>query len=921
MPAEPRRNSRKLTSEEDIELKRARGEISCAECRRLKLKCDKKLPCGSCVRRGCTTICPNGSLSAGQGTRFVLADTEQLHRKISEMSERIRQLEDALAIFQAGISNERHPLLRDELLSIKFGPEVRRTIDEENSRNAQSQTIDALGTLTVGVNGETKFIGRSGGTETLLMASDIQFEDEDLEVPCLEQELASLSLASPFGGTFQDMDVVLDKLERNLPPHPRAWALCEAYLEHFTFWFRPIKRDELIDEILTPIYRSINDPDKRSYFPSMPGDGERCPHRLAVLFFILAVGALVDLTLPACNVEAEKYFQFGKAALSLRSIFDSPEIETVQAVSIMAAYQSACSQRYTNDSAWAIISLSVKLAQGLGLHRDSSQWKLDTKIVNRRRNLFWEIVMFEALHCYSLGRPSTLSPHHIDCELAPDEEETIGEDGQRVPGFWAWKHRFASTIFMDMLDKLLRAKPPTYEVVLEMDRKIRQAELPKVKLYLTPDEDGYANPGACMRSYIMSQMRSICMLAIHRTFFAQALLDNRTNPLRSPYSPSFLSANRCACILVRSFLHHFERRPDLCGRFWTIWTHAFTAAMILAATVKWCPNATMAPSSLVELDLAIELFKKGAVSSPRARMALPHLIRLRDKAVKEYQDFRARRTSPNALDIQLKIGPEDDGGDKLAMFGGQTRVVSSKLLTRKRRQPSLKTTPTSNSSRNASVTSTENSHSAETSNSSTAPTRKSTLSSVEHFDDSPSPSASGSSPGDIPENLVDAFNEVHPTLVEYLSFFPSQVAMVDTSQPLVDPTSTAQAQGNASSSRNMPPNTTQPFSFPTQALMPQQMGSAYQPTNLPYPMTNSNPLGQTSAPMEVTATTVAGLTDLQGFPDDLMDEQWMDLMRDTGLFEGHPSLGFNPTPASIPNGVNQNVPYSHPQSHTVPMFL
>jgi hypothetical protein len=36
------------------------GELSCAECRRLKLKCDKKVPCGSCVRRGCESICPCG---------------------------------------------------------------------------------------------------------------------------------------------------------------------------------------------------------------------------------------------------------------------------------------------------------------------------------------------------------------------------------------------------------------------------------------------------------------------------------------------------------------------------------------------------------------------------------------------------------------------------------------------------------------------------------------------------------------------------------------------------------------------------------------------------------------------------------------------------------------------------------------------
>ncbi len=98
-------------------------------------------------------------------SRFILADTEQLHRKISEMSERIRQLEDALAIFQAGISHERHPLLRDELLSVKFGPEVRRTVDEETQRDLNASCIGAMGTLTIGEHGESKYFGRSAGSE------------------------------------------------------------------------------------------------------------------------------------------------------------------------------------------------------------------------------------------------------------------------------------------------------------------------------------------------------------------------------------------------------------------------------------------------------------------------------------------------------------------------------------------------------------------------------------------------------------------------------------------------------------------------------------------------------------------------------------------------------------------------------------
>lgn len=161
----------------------------------------------------------------------------------------------------------------------------------------------------------------------------------------------------------------MDKLESYLPSHPRAWALCETYLEQFSWWFRPIKRDELINEILIPIYRKVSDPLKSAYHRKAEADAGRCPHLLATLFMILAVGAIVDLTLPPCSVEAETYYRLGRAALSLRSVFDSPELETVQAVSLMAAYHSLCSSRYTLESAWSIMSLASKLGQAV---RDGS---------------------------------------------------------------------------------------------------------------------------------------------------------------------------------------------------------------------------------------------------------------------------------------------------------------------------------------------------------------------------------------------------------------------------------------------------------------------------------------------------------------------------------------------------------------------
>ncbi|EED78792.1 predicted protein [Postia placenta Mad-698-R] len=164
---------------QEQEFKRARGAISCAECRRLKLKCDKTVPCSSCKRRGCSSICPNGSLTTGQGTRFILADTDRLHRKIAEMSDRIRQLEDALAILQSSVTRDLHPLLVQDLLKIKSGLElhsaahlqgrVAHSDDDGEQGDEESQYIDAFGTLAVRDDGAAMFYGRSAGSESLLL--------------------------------------------------------------------------------------------------------------------------------------------------------------------------------------------------------------------------------------------------------------------------------------------------------------------------------------------------------------------------------------------------------------------------------------------------------------------------------------------------------------------------------------------------------------------------------------------------------------------------------------------------------------------------------------------------------------------------------------------------------------------------------
>ncbi len=69
------------------------------------------------------------------------------------MSKRIRQLEDALQIEHGMRSTESHPLLRDELLSVKKGLErdksgTNEEVDSlENERGEEIQ--NAMGLLTI----------------------------------------------------------------------------------------------------------------------------------------------------------------------------------------------------------------------------------------------------------------------------------------------------------------------------------------------------------------------------------------------------------------------------------------------------------------------------------------------------------------------------------------------------------------------------------------------------------------------------------------------------------------------------------------------------------------------------------------------------------------------------------------------------
>ncbi|KIK97941.1 hypothetical protein PAXRUDRAFT_9870 [Paxillus rubicundulus Ve08.2h10] len=704
MPQAPRAGGRQDNKQTlkaiDKEQKRNRGVMSCAECRRLKLKCDKTVPCSSCKRRGCSAICPNGSLITGQGTRFVLADTEKLHEKISLMSDRIRQLEDALAALQSSVSStESHPLLHRELLGIKSiidlhaaveGGEATKSNDDVDD---DSQYIESFGTLALRDDGAATFYGPSAGSESLLIGESAEpvtllaSSSKDPALYDLPRPVKHLSNSFPLAPVFNDTVDLNYLVQNHLPSWHRARQLSELYLSQAPWFFGAVTKRQLLEECLPLWYTEASDlilpgsvaPPTEANAPEAP---TKTAHELALLFVIFCFGALTDDTLPAApdNEEADIYFKLARAALNLEPVLDRPpSVSTVQTLALLAIYQGLCSGENSIESTWGIFGLATKLAQSIGLHRDCARWQLSSPEVQKRRALFWELFITDGWQSLATGRLATFYMPYVDCELPNDPDPTVDDDGSILPSFPAWKARFGYECVSAIIQNAQTAKVPKYSVIIELDRKVRDMKLPKYTQRVAPRGVGLAET---MKHYMPINYQHFTLLYIHRCFFAEAVSNSPTNPMNSPYAPSFLAGYRSACTLLGSLRTQFDIFPAQIARFWVLWTHAFSSSVMLASIVTHATGSgtrsKITSAAITELRRAVDLFKEASTYGGRAGKFLPILQRLLQKAE------RAHSTATPAVirkkDIFLpstEPGPKDE----LSIFSGRINKVTTRVPT------------------------------------------------------------------------------------------------------------------------------------------------------------------------------------------------------------------------------------------------
>ncbi|EJD39543.1 hypothetical protein AURDEDRAFT_153771 [Auricularia subglabra TFB-10046 SS5] len=615
--------------------------LACAECKRLKLRCDKKVPCGSCTRRRCESVCPDGTLNKGrgQGNRLLLAESRQLHDKIEAMQKRMAALKQAISELQGP--------------STDADPEQQHSDKDSTPSGSEDVALASLmGTLTLGE--QPQFFGRNAASDYLVFMKGVH-DTSISKVSSVSRLSADIMSRCPlWPGTRQRQ--FLSMLSA-LPPKNLVYTAVDVYYDNIEWMFGSLmSREELQRDILDVLYAD-----------TMPDIDRIHMHDFAIIFNILAAVCMTDPNTEPSPERSRQYCALACVALSTDPVLEHPSLQAIHAIHLLTWLMHVADDQNTVTIGYNLQGLNTQLCKSLGLHKDDAGWALDDKERQRRRSLVWDVALYNCHVAESLGRPPNFALSQFDARLPADTTAYLDDDHHWQQSYTGWSRSFTSACLMRVLEQAHGAAEVSHATVMRLDRMVREHP---VSPALRISKPGTVNPDVPMKTAM--QQATVMVLAqklllfLHRSFFARALSENPEDPLQSNFHGSVLAAFRAA-FYITTTVRTLHQQTPFCVRFPFLWSAAFSSCVILGSIVIRSPRCSLAASAWVEFAKTMATFEQVAPNLRSVARVIPHLRRLHQKALssRENAASESEDTKPSAEDLDAA---------ELAFIYGVTRL-------------------------------------------------------------------------------------------------------------------------------------------------------------------------------------------------------------------------------------------------------
>ncbi len=421
---------------------------SCTTCRKRKVKCDKRHPCSNCNRAAIECIFPGPGRAPRRSRKP--PDTELLAR--------LRRLEGVVQSLGKGIEEEAEPanepveVPKEEYEPLQpNGPAKPSFQDTKPMKNcsmvgrhepngASTETgnlTKEFGRLKV-ENGKSRYVSNkfwNSLSEEVAEMRDILDDDTEGEDDYPSPGSGSSASANHQGFVFSFSSTILSL--RNFHPAPEQisiyWAIFKTNV------------DPVIKLLHLPHY------EKMIFQASLDLDHVSKP--IEVLIFTIYFAAVTTLSADDCIVQlglekqaALRKYRFAvEQALARAGFLNTQELLVLQSLLLfLTCVRRSDDTRYV----WTLTGLLIRLAQGLGIHRDGQRFGLSPFETEMRRRLWWQISSLDARASEDQGSDPSIVEQSFDTKFPLNiNDEDIDPGMKETPK----EHEGATEMTFDLI--------------------------------------------------------------------------------------------------------------------------------------------------------------------------------------------------------------------------------------------------------------------------------------------------------------------------------------------------------------------------------------------------------------------------------------------------------------------------------------
>ncbi|PLB41939.1 putative C6 transcription factor [Aspergillus candidus] len=387
------------------------GLRSCVTCRRRKVRCNKRCPCSNCTRAGIECVFPPPGRAPRKSKRPVDAELLSRLRRLEGVIEHLNDKNIASQerskppspqqSHDASVSSSECPGNTES----PGDPEVCPFLDP--NKPAQPRNLDhEFGRLVID-EGRSRYVSNRFWTS---LGDEIEELQDILDPPSSDEEDTSSpeSASGPFAnhdGFLFGYYSLAHSLRSFFPPLPSFPALWDIYTEN-----------------VAPLIQVVHKPTARKIFMSASQQPESLDRNHEALFLALVLVSIVSMSPEQCmsilgkerDLLVSRYRFAVEQALSRADFLNTQSLVLLQAAVIFLI-----GVRREDDTrfVWSMTALVLRVAQGLGIHRDGSNFGLKPFETEMRRRLWWHICMLDIRSSEDHGTNAQIHDRMYDTRL------------------------------------------------------------------------------------------------------------------------------------------------------------------------------------------------------------------------------------------------------------------------------------------------------------------------------------------------------------------------------------------------------------------------------------------------------------------------------------------------------------------------